>query len=664
MSLVSETTFVLIPKMEPPAILPATLVFTISATLEFMSSDPNAAVYFTVDGPDPTEESFSLTSGGTVVIEEPGVHVIKAYCIDPSQVAAPSAVTVRTITVLARLSPPLLVPSGGLFLGDLSVKCVCPDLTVNASVARVHYTIAAGHTPSAASPSVPCGGILSLYAPEKYTVRLFVVSEGMSPSAIVQGLFELQLPPFDSHPMANPPYQVNPDVQVLVIEKDFPPTRFGCDQRDVRGRLVILANPLGHFDIVEPAGGCSGGRTLPSVAGRHYSPPSAPSAPLAEPPSEEQLLRWQAEFSAAAGLGCQLVTNAGFFNVSSGACIGNLVTDSRVVQLTSAHNVNFGMRNGSFFTGYVTPEEARQLPFDTLVSGLGWLVRAGRPYIDQSLVGDGEDPSAQATGSLATFSAVLSARTAIGYDRLGRLLILQTEGETWRKGLNLQEFASLAAELGFLSAVNLDGGGSATMTQNHSLISEPSWKCAPGTNTADPFETESVFCCEKPVASITCMHAMAPPATSSHSADPSARPTSASVAPSAQPAAAIVSHNSTLQSLQQLKEAVVAARMSSLVLLVLLSLSLLLNMALCCRRAPPSHRPAVEMTSAAARPAPSPQSAWQQRQRQTASLDDSDEDCESHPAARWPALTARPYAQVRTEDEEDLHVNPFSTGRR
>lgn len=77
--------------------------------------------------------------------------------------------------------------------------------------------------------------------------------------------------------------------------------------------------------------------------------------------------------------------------------------------------------------------------------------------------------------------------------------------------MNLYEFADLAVELGFYSAINLDGGGSATMTQNHTLISEPSWKCRDG-GEADP-TADGVFRCEKRVSTITCIHAMPPPSS-------------------------------------------------------------------------------------------------------------------------------------------------------
>jgi hypothetical protein len=123
-----------------------------------------------------------------------------------------------------------------------------------------------------------------------------------------------------------------------------------------------------------------------------------------------------------------------------------------------------------------------------------------------SSTGDHEDMSAQSTGN--SFATVLSARTAIGYDNEGRLRILQVEGETWVRGMSLYEFAQFAVDLGFQSAINLDGGGSATMTLNHTLISEPSWAC---TNLSINANDVNYYRCEKEVSTVTCIHAMAPP---------------------------------------------------------------------------------------------------------------------------------------------------------
>jgi len=136
-------------------------------------------------------------------------------------------------------------------------------------------------------------------------------------------------------------------------------------------------------------------------------------------------------FEKVSGLGCQVVTNAGFFNVTSGVCFGDVISNGNIWQTSSKKNVNFGLRNGKYVIGYVESNEIRNEsnPFDTLISGLVWLVREGKSYVYESIYEDAEDLTAQSTGD--RFATVKSARTAIGFNREGHLLILQVEGETW-----------------------------------------------------------------------------------------------------------------------------------------------------------------------------------------------------------------------------------------
>ena len=106
------------------------------------------------------------------------------------------------------------------------------------------------------------------------------------------------------------------------------------------------------------------------------------------------------------------------------------------------------------------------LALQELISGIVWLVRDGENFVQESL--EEEYMGYQETGT--SFATVKSARTALGHDQEGRLVLLQMEGETWAEGIDLYEFADLLVELGIINAINLDGGGSATMTQNHSLV--------------------------------------------------------------------------------------------------------------------------------------------------------------------------------------------------
>ena len=511
-------------------------------------------MFFTTDGSNPTETSLTVARSGNIEVDGLGEHTIKVFAVEPSML--PSDVATKTFRILERALPPQLQPPPGRYIGDVRLIFKCIQLS-SSNDAVVYYTTDGTSTPSINSKSVPCGGSIRLIAPGKYVVRSMTAASDKSPSSVNEGVYILIRRQFDEYKAnsIDDPFDIQPQVSVKVIEKDFNVGSY-CE-RNVRGRLATLKNPVGHFHILPPSSGCSSGQLqLPSVSGRAFQPkdgfdlsdfiteylPTSDSYlgmfqlredKMNELPaylkrelnggrsiSLKQLLAWKASYGKVKDLGCQLVTNAGFFNTSNFHCLGDIVSDGRLVQSSSTHNVKFGLRNGTFAVGYLESEEVSdpRNPFDFLVTGLGWLVRGGQSYIQESFSpsGDNEDQSMQTTG--AQFAAVLSARTAIGLSKSGNLMILQVEGETWKRGMNLNEFASLAVELGFDSAINLDGGGSATMTQNHSLVSEPSWKCQVNSGVADddssnllPSSSSNLFRCEKKVASITCMHAMPPP---------------------------------------------------------------------------------------------------------------------------------------------------------
>lgn len=120
---------------------------------------------------------------------------------------------------------------------------------------------------------------------------------------------------------------------------------------------------------------------------------------------------------------CSIVTNGGFFNTSSGACFGNVISSHTVHSITDKNVTSFGIKNGRYYIGRLPWEhlieeaviekynnktnssigrdsdsgatsveedekeyfEAEKMlddslptsSFDTLISGLGWLVRDG-----------------------------------------------------------------------------------------------------------------------------------------------------------------------------------------------------------------------------------------------------------------------------------------------
>ena len=167
-----------------------------------------------------------------------------------------------------------------------------------------------------------------------------------------------------------------------------------------------------------------------------------------------------------------------------------------MIQTSPAKNVNIGIRGDSFVVGHIPLEEITdpENPFSFLVSGVGWLVRNGKSYIDESLELDKEDISHQES----TFITSSIARTVLGYDSHGRLLLLHVNGnsdsetlqESNIKGLGLQELAAWAVELGFINAVNLVGGDQANLVEHNALISLPSGACD-NVSKYSPFRCES-----------------------------------------------------------------------------------------------------------------------------------------------------------------------------
>lgn len=227
------------------------------------------------------------------------------------------------------------------------------------------------------------------------------------------------------------------------------------------GDLFIVHNPLEHFHILEPIGGCqhqSRSRVSETMNASH----------------------------------CLLAMNGGYFVPRTGECLGNLVADSKIVQLPGKTNAGFGItQDGRFVIGYIPSELVESGHVKHLVTGVMWLVRNHQPYVDISKTV--EDMSAQMTGG--DFITVKSARTAIGVDAAGKLMLLLINGKTWHRGIDLARFAELLVELGAQVAINLDGGGSATLVESGIVINYPSDEC----------EEDPKFACERKVSSIVCI---------------------------------------------------------------------------------------------------------------------------------------------------------------
>uniref|UniRef100_A0ACB8FKB7 Uncharacterized protein n=1 Tax=Sphaerodactylus townsendi TaxID=933632 RepID=A0ACB8FKB7_9SAUR len=250
----------------------------------------------------------------------------------------------------------------------------------------------------------------------------------------------------------------------------FPPK--GQDQRAVYGHFTVVRDPLRTLSVLEPGGqgGC-----------RSHA---------------------RATVEETARLGnCLVAQNGGYFDTDTGECLGNIVSNGQLVQTSRGlQNAQFGIRqDGTLVFGYLSEEEvlAKENPFVQLVSGVVWLLRDGEVYVNQSRVL--ECSKTQETGLFDTFINTVSARTAVGHDKEGRLVLMHVDGQTDRRGLSLWEMADFLKQQGVINAINLDGGGSATLVLNGTLANYPSDHCQPDPMWRCPRQISTVVCVHEPL---------------------------------------------------------------------------------------------------------------------------------------------------------------------
>ncbi|XP_038566307.1 N-acetylglucosamine-1-phosphodiester alpha-N-acetylglucosaminidase isoform X1 [Micropterus salmoides] len=239
--------------------------------------------------------------------------------------------------------------------------------------------------------------------------------------------------------------------------------------RWVYGHMTVVHDPLRTVSVLEPGGPGGCGMSLTA--------------------SVEE---------TAKAAGCLYAQNAGFFNTKSDQCLGNVVSDGRMVQDSAGiQNAQFGIRkDGTLVFGYLSQEDVldQSNPFVQLVSGVVWLLRNGEVYINQSLTA--ECDKTQETGKFRDFVDVVSARTAVGHDADGNLILFQIDGQTGKRGMNLREVAEFLKSYGVVNAINLDGGGSSTFVIDGSLASYPSDHC----------QADSRWRCGRRVSTVLCVH--------------------------------------------------------------------------------------------------------------------------------------------------------------
>ncbi len=527
--------YYILPKVEDPVIKPVQDTFPISATLRIVCVTADAMIYYTTDGSEPDRFSLQYFEEAGLTITGAGRHTVKTFAVRANY--QDSEVVTKDFLVVNQLVRPTVEPESGHYVGDIRVIIECPGAPKDT---RVYYTTDPKKTPAErdSNPTVQCGDTITLEAPGDYDVRAFSKAPGMAMSPMLQARFKVVRPKYDTKVLDEDlnAYRVRPVVEVSPVVLSPKPAAGVCDTAVNVGHLATLSNVLGHFDIAIPEHGCNSpdARLEPvTTTSEAYEMQKNPfrgdeaarsdgSEEVQEakqkaryrallPPSgasAQQWVKWLVEYQEQ-DEGCAVAAAAGYFNVTSFACSGNLVAGGRVIQTSSRKNVNIGVRGDSYVVGYVPKEEIldQDNSFDFLVAGSGWLVRNSVSYVSESFGKDAEDESHQPKG----FKDSRIARTALGYNTQGELMLLEMSGESSSandeadahvQGLTITEFADVLVTLGFEQAINLVGGDPAIMTVNHSLVSIPSAMCLSG---------GSYKKCGAPASTVACIHTLEPP---------------------------------------------------------------------------------------------------------------------------------------------------------
>lgn len=174
---------------------------------------------------------------------------------------------------------------------------------------------------------------------------------------------------------------------------------------------------------------------------------------------------------------CIYATNGGYFEIRSGECDGNLVSDSTIIQYQSGLGqlyTNFGITRDSLVVGHINATNIRNFVWVQLIEAGPWLIRKGVRILD--------------SGKL------IAPRTAVGHFGNGTVVLFQVDGaENLKQGFTLNELSEVLQGFGLYQAVNLDGGGSSVSWFRGGVISKP---------TCDDTGRRI---CERAVTSIMCV---------------------------------------------------------------------------------------------------------------------------------------------------------------
>jgi hypothetical protein len=469
----------------------ATIIVTLGeeGEEEYDKDDINMQYVVSESSAEPPKPPFELfvLPGDFISVDEPGDWLISVVA---SREGEFSAVQRVKITILGKVSLPELDLSGER-VGDDFVRFVELTFSCPTVGADIHYTTD-GSTPTADSLAAVLGEpflITATQPPAPFSVRAIAFHEGMHHSNLASWEISITLPAVDTYPVNG----AKPESPTSM----WPEVRWA--RMLVNGAIVVTASvsrPLGYMSVLES---CTSLSPATEIAERFVVERPIVARKEGETISDARnrlnLDFLESEWSKH-GPGCVLGLAVATWGAGGGACEGPLVSSGEVLIAGSGPGrVSFGARNGEWVMGRIDPREAAH--FQMLVPGMGWVVRGGEKYVDSGAVNEDKRSG-------------ISSHTAIGYDSHGNLMVAHCAGVIDLMGVTNQQWADALIAAGFISAVNMDGEGSAS--SRGSLLSVGTQFVSGPSDFCDE-EVSSVFpsLCEAPVGSILCIHGIPPP---------------------------------------------------------------------------------------------------------------------------------------------------------
>jgi len=182
--------------------------------------------------------------------------------------------------------------------------------------------------------------------------------------------------------------------------------------------------------------------------------------------------------------GTEVVCTSDDLPVECGKVINLIVTEVRVDAVNTpipkgGMVLSAGGPAASFLSANLKPGDKLTVRFDIksaanvdwtqvqqAVGGRPWVLKGGKEYVDLEY---------EKIGS-SSFSTTAHPRTALGITADGKLMLVTVDGRQpgLSRGISLTNLSALMKRLGAVDAINLDGGGSTTMSFRGGIINSPS----------------------------------------------------------------------------------------------------------------------------------------------------------------------------------------------